>query len=285
MKKFFLFAATVMMSVSMFAANISCADAIAKIDASDFGPYTVEGYVIKFYDPYSPQYKNISLWLADDKAAEKGTFVAYRLKIDENVKPEDIPVPGDKIAVTATLKKYNTTYETDNSKEQSYTILEKGTGTRYTADDMTVGKVNVAEAIEVGMKLTSGDVTLKIYEVTGYVVSIAKNGSYDAQKKTMSFYMHDDATQTKGDFEAYQVKLDEAAQIGDKVTVTGNITRYDGKDFTTIEISKGSGKIVEKAQGIEDVVLTEKAQKVMVDGVVYIVRDGKMYNALGTQVR
>ena len=38
-------------------------------------------------------------------------------------------------------------------------------------------------------------------------------------------------------------------------------------------------------QGIEDVVLTEKAQKVMVDGVVYIVRDGKMYNALGTQVR
>lgn len=38
-------------------------------------------------------------------------------------------------------------------------------------------------------------------------------------------------------------------------------------------------------QGIEEVVLTEKAQKVMVDGVVYIVRDGKMYNALGTQVR
>ena len=283
MKKFFLFAATVMMSVSMFAANISCADAIAKIDAKDYGPYTVEGYVIKFYEAYNPNFKNISLWLADDKAAEKGTFVAYRLKIDENVKPEDIPVPGDKIAVTATLTKYGSTYETNKDKEQSFTILEKGTGTRYTADDMTIGKVNVAEAIEVGMKLTSGDVTLKIYEVTGYVVSIAKNGSFKDGK--MSFYMHDDATQTKGDFEAYQVKLQEAAQIGDKVTVTGNITRYDGKDFTTIEISKGSGKIIEKAQGIENVVLTEKAQKVMVDGVVYIVRDGKLFNLQGVQVR
>ena len=83
----------------------------------------------------------------------------------------------------------------------------------------------------------------------------------------------------------YLKRLQEAAQIGDKVTVTGNITRYDGQDFTTIEISKGSGKIIEKAQGIEDVVLTEKAQKVMVDGVVYIVRDNKLFNLQGVQVR
>ena len=38
-------------------------------------------------------------------------------------------------------------------------------------------------------------------------------------------------------------------------------------------------------QGIENVVLTEKAQKVVVDGVLYIVRDNKLYNAQGTQVR
>lgn len=38
-------------------------------------------------------------------------------------------------------------------------------------------------------------------------------------------------------------------------------------------------------QGIENITLTEKAQKVMVDGVIYIVRDGKMFNAQGTQVR
>ncbi len=44
-------------------------------------------------------------------------------------------------------------------------------------------------------------------------------------------------------------------------------------------------RIDAEAQGIENIVLTEKAQKVMVDGVVYVIRDGKMYNALGTQVR
>ena len=43
--------------------------------------------------------------------------------------------------------------------------------------------------------------------------------------------------------------------------------------------------VFEEAQGIENVVLTESAQKVTVDGVLYIVRDGKMYNAQGAQVR
>ena len=38
-------------------------------------------------------------------------------------------------------------------------------------------------------------------------------------------------------------------------------------------------------EGIENVVLTEKAQKVVVDGVIYIVRDNKMFNLQGAQVR
>lgn len=38
-------------------------------------------------------------------------------------------------------------------------------------------------------------------------------------------------------------------------------------------------------EGIEDVVLTEKAHKVVVDGVLYIVRDNKLFNVQGAQVR
>jgi hypothetical protein len=38
-------------------------------------------------------------------------------------------------------------------------------------------------------------------------------------------------------------------------------------------------------QGIENVVLTEKAHKVVIDGVLYIVRDNKMFNIQGAQVR
>lgn len=41
----------------------------------------------------------------------------------------------------------------------------------------------------------------------------------------------------------------------------------------------------EGEEGVENVVLTEKAKKVMVDGVMYIVRDNKMFDVRGTQVR
>ena len=40
-----------------------------------------------------------------------------------------------------------------------------------------------------------------------------------------------------------------------------------------------------EVEGIENIELTEKAKKVVVDGAVYIVRDNKIYNILGTQVR
>ena len=41
----------------------------------------------------------------------------------------------------------------------------------------------------------------------------------------------------------------------------------------------------EQEEGIEHIVLTEKAQKVVVDGMVYIVRDGKLFNLTGAQVK
>ena len=38
-------------------------------------------------------------------------------------------------------------------------------------------------------------------------------------------------------------------------------------------------------EGIENIVLTEKAQKVIMDGMIYIVRDGKLFNLQGAQVK
>jgi len=38
-------------------------------------------------------------------------------------------------------------------------------------------------------------------------------------------------------------------------------------------------------QSIENIELTEKAKKVVVDGVIYIVRDGKLFNLTGAQVK
>ena len=38
-------------------------------------------------------------------------------------------------------------------------------------------------------------------------------------------------------------------------------------------------------QCIENIELTEQAKKVVVDGMLYIVRDGKLFNAQGAQVK
>jgi hypothetical protein len=50
-------------------------------------------------------------------------------------------------------------------------------------------------------------------------------------------------------------------------------------------VAGGILEILEPVQGIENIVLTEKTQKVVVDGVVYIIRDNKLFNVLGTQVK
>ena len=56
-------------------------------------------------------------------------------------------------------------------------------------------------------------------------------------------------------------------------------------EYHNYEISGGTLVHTEAPQGIENIVLTEKAQKVVVDGVIYIVRDNKLFNLQGTQIR
>ena len=90
-------------------------------------------------------------------------------------------------------------------------------------------------------------------------------------------------------------------KISDEGTAVGldNITfkdvwaedSYEGTPCKSIKLDYSDAAVyVWKAnwvapEGIENVVLTEKAHKVVVDGVLYIVRDNKMYNVQGTQVR
>ena len=62
---------------------------------------------------------------------------------------------------------------------------------------------------------------------------------------------------------------------------------YKGVPCKWIELDFSGANYGWKAnvQGIENITLTEKAQKVVVDGVIYIVRDNKMFNLQGAQVR
>jgi hypothetical protein len=63
---------------------------------------------------------------------------------------------------------------------------------------------------------------------------------------------------------------------------------WKGVPCKWIELDLAGADYVWKAnwvEGIENVVLTEKAQKVVVDGVIYIIRNNKMFNLQGAQVR
>ena len=62
---------------------------------------------------------------------------------------------------------------------------------------------------------------------------------------------------------------------------------WKGVDCKWIDMDLSGEEYVWKAnyQGIENIVLTEKAQKVVVDGAIYIIRDNKMFNIHGAQVR
>ena len=74
--------------------------------------------------------------------------------------------------------------------------------------------------------------------------------------------------------------------IGFAQTTFRNADLADGAEDGVIAIDlAGTHFALCAEEGIENVVLTESAQKVVVDGVMYIVRDNKMYNVHGAQVR
>ncbi len=148
-----------------------------------------------------------------------------------------------------------------------------------------VEPITVAEALQIAQALTPEKgktaTTVEKYAVKGFVVGIST-------KNENTFYLADEAG-AYGEFEAYKCSsVDYEVAEGDLVIVTGKIQHYWGEgsngEFHSYEISGGTLVHV-YGQGIENVTLTEKANKVMVDGVLYIIRDNKMFNVQGTQVR
>ena len=193
---------------------------------------------------------------------------------------------GDSVVVIGKLYNYNGTIEISNGTVE---LIEKS-GSEEVITDATV-----AEAIAIAMALENGKSTDDRYAVTGFVDSIAV--VWSEQYQNISFFLTDDINAPTFDFEAYRVACTaeqaEKILVGAKVKVTAALQHYYKAATDTQEeinlaetVAGGELEILEEApQGIENIVLTEKVQKVVVDGVVYIVRDNKMFNTLGTQVR
>ena len=151
-----------------------------------------------------------------------------------------------------------------------------------------VDTLTAAEALAAAQALEVG-ATQKVVCVA-YIANIKTPYSEDYGNITV--YLTDDPTSTYGDIQAYRAKCsaEDGAAIAehDLVLIEGNVTHTQNQDASMDYYEFASGaqlKLLEKAQGIENIELTEKVQKVVVDGVIYIIRDNKMFNVQGTQVR
>jgi hypothetical protein len=125
-----------------------------------------------------------------------------------------------------------------------------------------------------------------------YVASIKT--AYSEEYGNITVWLNDDPTSTYGNIQAYRAnctaEVGNALQAGDHVFVTGKLSHStyesEGETKHSYQIAQGAELVMaDDPQGIENVVLTEKAKKVVVDGMVFIVRDGKMFNLTGAQVR
>jgi len=151
-----------------------------------------------------------------------------------------------------------------------------------------VDTLTAAEALAVAQGLAVG-ATQKVV-VKAYVANIKT--PYSEEYGNITVYLTDDPTSTYGDIQAFRAKCtpEDGASMAehDLVLVKGNVTHTQNQDGTKDYYEFASGaqiEILEKAQGIENVVLTEQVQKVVVDGVIYIIRDNKLFNLQGAQVR
>lgn len=192
------------------------------------------------------------------------------------------PSIGDEVNIVGKLTKFNTTCE----------IVGEGKVTKTGDVKIDTISVNVAGAVEAGMKLEKGKTSVDVYIVEGYVDSIAYK--FSESSKNMSFYMGDAADATTYDFEAYKVSTEVDIPLGTKVWVVGNLYHYykeasaDGTkpEIDLIEISNGKAYLEDPATGIEQLVSDKSVSlKLIENGQMYIIKNGIRYNVLGAQVK
>lgn len=90
------------------------------------------------------------------------------------------------------------------------------------------------------------------------------------------------------ELEVYRSEIDDWTTIQNNELVFGQLWEgEEGARTLYIDLSDADAYRwqAREEQGIENIVLTEKAHKVVVDGVIYIVRDNKLFNLQGVQIR
>ena len=251
--------------------------------ASSEKRYYVEGFAVNV-EKYSAEYSNQTFFLVDSVNAPDSLFQAYRAVPEKDGAAYPV-LAGDKVRLFGKLKKYSGQLEIATPKVE---FLEEVPGDRsidtvpgpeplpegvISCDSAMILAAAIADPVE-----AKGTVKGDAVVVRGYVAY-----KYDAKDGKQSAWIGD--TKGKSTLQGSYLQITSEVVVNDYVQLAGTLAKYKKADGSVIvEIVDGTMYKVAEL-GIENVELTKKATKVMVDGVMYIVRDNKMYNLQGTQVR
>ena len=173
-------------------------------------------------------------------------------------------------ATDATLYDVEITYTKPVADKTETVVLDNVTFEDYRADD---GSWQVIAA--------PADSSI-VFSLNPYSESLAADltvADLDGTYSWLKIVENEEAkyyTFAEGEFTA-SVEANGVLKLTGWILASNNV-KYEFT-FTTAEGA------VDLSEGIEHVVLTEKAQKVVVDGAVYVIRDNKLFNVLGAQVR
>lgn len=263
--------------------TIGVSEARKRIDAGNLEKCYVKGIVFKIDDQYISQYQNVNCWMIDINNP-LDTLEGYKMKGADNApynSIEDVEyVVGDTVLFYASgLLKYEKegviTYEINGGY---FAEVLGASGNERPVEEIET--INVAKAIEIGNALADNAYTDVKYRVEGYIVKAYGFG--EKYENTQSAFMADEKG-AYGEFMAYNCKVEAPGVVEDDfVALIGKIQKFvkDGK--ATIEITGGQMEVI-RHEALKNVVADEKAQKIMVNGQLYIERAGQRYTILGTR--
>ena len=232
MKKFFTFFAAALTALTMSAANLTVAEALAMgnalADNAETDTVVVEGFAVNV-TPYDIAFGNQQFYLADDAASTTSDLMVFRAKPTKNGAAYPV-LAGDKVQLKGTIKKYvkEGAAPIIEVMYPSVTFVTEVAGNRTLA---TTTEITVAKAWEIGTALSEGAITDETYDIVGYVTQIDDN-SFNTSYKNMIFWIADEnngaATNAAGAFEVYRGKPTQELKVGDKVSVKTKIQNYKG---------------------------------------------------------
>lgn len=301
---------------------ITCAEAATIAAAENYvgsEDVTVYGYVVELGNAKDDGSKQC-FYMSDTKGGEKQfyaywAFVPQLFEVGDNVTVTG-PLKNYKGTIeivdgqAAFLGETPETPDTPETPEEPETPVEPGETTieipaEAAAWDIPAEAIDVLQARAICAALQPGQNTGKKYYVMGYVKRLSSKHAEAVEKyKNARFYMENvKGGNSDEEFVAFQVKGIDGGDItnpdvvaaGDFVIVYGELThfKYDANSDSDYE-TVGGGKayiwkstnplLADTESGVEDVIVKENMTKVIKNGQMYIIRDGKAYNVLGAQL-